>query len=155
MTASDFVRNGIYSGKSLAVRIAYKMSFELLCKSFPSSTSLQPLSFILSVFIQNFPEQGADEVKSKQTKDCNEFFSIFIELIKYSRKENLKYKENFDLKKLLIESILRMKTHQSNEKPSSIFEDKILVGYISLVRELMLVFIEESKYEDVIAFEQD
>jgi len=111
MTASDFVRNGIYSGKSLAVRIAYKMSFELLCKSFPSSTSLQPLSFILSVFIQNFPEQGADEVKSKQTKDCNEFFSIFIELIKYSRKENLKYKENFDLKKLLIESILRMKTH--------------------------------------------
>jgi hypothetical protein len=48
-----------------------------------------------------------------------------------------------------------MKSHKSNEKPSSIFEDKILVGYISLVRELLLAFIEESEYDEIIAFEQE
>ena len=46
-----------------------------------------------------------------------------------------------------------MKSHQSNEKPSSIFEDKVSVGFISLVRELLPAFIEETTYEEVIAFE--
>ena len=59
------------------------------------------------------------------------------------------------MKSLLVESIGRMKSHQSSEKPSSIFEDKISVGYISLVRELLPAFIEETKYEDVISFEQE
>jgi len=48
-----------------------------------------------------------------------------------------------------------MKNHQSNEKPTTIFEDKVLVGYISLVRELLLAFIEESTYEDLITFESE
>jgi len=30
-----------------------------------------------------------------------------------------------------------------------------LVGYISLVRELLLAYIEETNYEDLIAFEQE
>jgi len=30
MTASDFIKNGIYSGKALAVRLAYKKAFEQL-----------------------------------------------------------------------------------------------------------------------------
>ena len=74
MTAVDFVRNGIYSSKSLAVRMAYKQSFELLSKNFPSTDVPQPLNFILGVLNSNFPEYSADEAKSKQTKDCNEFF---------------------------------------------------------------------------------
>lgn len=61
----------------------------------------------------------------------------------------------FDLAKLLVESINRMKAHQSCEKQSSIFEDKILVGYISLVRELLPAFIEETEYENLIALESE
>lgn len=56
MTATDFVRNGIYTSKSLAVRMAYKQSFELLSKNYPDSVELQPLSFILGVLNSNFPE---------------------------------------------------------------------------------------------------
>lgn len=89
MTAEDFVRNGIYSSKSLAVRMAYKQSFELLSKSFSKPEGPQPLNFILGVLNSNFPVQSADEAKSKQTKDCNEFFALFIELIQFSRKNNI------------------------------------------------------------------
>jgi hypothetical protein len=65
ITAASFVRNGIYSGKSLAVRIAYKLALELIAKSLSHEEGQQPLSFILSVLISNFPEQGTDEAKAK------------------------------------------------------------------------------------------
>jgi len=55
MTAEDFVRNGIYSSKSLAVRMAYKQSFELLSMSFSKKDGPQPLTFILGVLNSNFP----------------------------------------------------------------------------------------------------
>lgn len=73
-TAAQFIRNGIYSNKALAVRIAYKMSLEKLSKNVIQADGITLLNFILSVLVENFPEQGDDEVKSKMTKDCNEFF---------------------------------------------------------------------------------
>jgi len=94
---------------------------------------------------------------------CGEFFSLFSALVTQYREEceekfkaaeaaktEVKLPTVLNIKELLLESIERMKAYQCVEKQSSIFEDKVMVGYLTLVREFFMIFVEDSEYEETI-----
>ena len=54
---------------------------------------------------------------------------------------------------MLVESLGRMKAHESSEKEgTSITDDKTLVGLINLNIDLLEVYITNSSYEELVQF---
>ena len=60
-----------------------------------------------------------------------------------------------DLTGLLSETLGRLRSYQSTETLNSILEDKTLLGYLNLTRELMMIHIGSVPYEDVVKFNEE
>lgn len=61
----------------------------------------------------------------------------------------------FKLREVLVLCVQRMKTHVSNEKGGYIDDDRTLVGYLTLIYDLLSLYIPLVSYEEVIAFEEE
>jgi len=88
--------------------------------------------------------------KKDKTSKSDIFFGLFTSLIAQIKCAG---DTPFDLKQLLVVSVNRMKAHISSEKGSLSASDLTLCGYISLVNDLLSLFIPLVSYEELIQFE--
>lgn len=92
------------------------------------------------------------------TKDCNEYFILFSHLIKLYRENyieknsDIKYMNLMTLTKRFIERLQGLK---HSEKPGALLEDKIIVGYLSVIKELFQNVINNYPYETLLELVQE
>ena len=89
--------------------------------------------YIIEVCSKNYPS----EEYYYTTRECGEFFSLFMKCVDiyFEKKSNLNGQKKME--EILDSAITMMKKHDSREKSTSIYEDKVLIGYMNLISKIL------------------
>ena len=123
---------GLYNSKML-VRDAFATNLELICEKVKQNKGVKPLFYIFQLLKNNFPDPKS-HIPSTESWFFFQLFSALI-LQYQDLEEDTSIKDDtpkIDFKEFLVESLNRLKDHESSEKENSSSDDKTLIGLATL-----------------------
>jgi hypothetical protein len=97
--------------------------------------------------LKSFPTEvvAVEASKTDKTVRSDSFFTLFNNLVALINK-NGDAQKSFDLRLVLETVIGRMRSHVSNEVNSVWDNDRTLIGYITIAKELLAIYAESVEY---------
>ena len=85
--------------------------------------------------------------KEIERKNSALFFETICSLIASYHDLEKTAGDQIDLTAFLAKTLNQLKSHKSVELLNSLFDDKILSGYLNLSRELLNIYLDQAEYE--------